>query len=130
MSAVVVEIAQTGKLTRLSETPMAIPGKLRKGDVHRGLHAAEALPAKRSRLAGRARGAALHAEICAARGARATKPILHAFIKETWHATRLESTFFPRAFVPPGATTRCYAMEFIEAPSLKSLLRSRRLARR
>jgi len=51
------------------------------------------------------------------------------FTRETWNATRLQDArFFPRAFVPDGATNRFYAMEFIEAPSLKTLLRSRRLA--
>ena len=29
---------------------------------------------------------------------------------------------FLKAFVPEKATTRCYAMEFVEAPSLKMLL--------
>jgi hypothetical protein len=54
--------------------------------------------------------------------------VLHRFIKEQWNATRLKAEFFPKAFVPENCTTRCYAMEFIEAPSLKTLLRSRRLS--
>jgi serine/threonine protein kinase len=40
----------------------------------------------------------------------------------------VRSGHFPRAFVPAEATARYYAMEFIEAPNLKTLLRSRRLA--
>jgi len=89
--------------------------------------------------------------------AREDEEILELFIKETWNATRLSSgtgvspvrieknsatgdtesnrrdacattEFFPRAFVPENAATRCYAMEFIEAPSLKTFLRSRKLA--
>jgi serine/threonine protein kinase len=36
--------------------------------------------------------------------------------------------FFPRAFVPEGIRHRFYAMEFIDAPTLKTLLRTRRLA--
>jgi len=39
-----------------------------------------------------------------------------------------DNEFFPRAYVIAGATMRFYAMEFIEAPSLKSFLRSRQLA--
>src|SRR5205823_1549561 len=60
--------------------------------------------------------------------ARDNKAVLNHFIRETWNATRLEAEFFVKAFVPENATTRCYAMEFVEAPSLKMLLRSRRLA--
>src|SRR5262249_53225586 len=61
--------------------------------------------------------------------ARESEEVAHLFIRETWNATRLNDTrFFPRAFVPEGATCRYYVMEFIEAPSLSTLLRSRRLA--
>jgi serine/threonine protein kinase len=61
--------------------------------------------------------------------ARENEEVANLFIREAWNATRLQdSRFFPRAFVPEGATRRYYAMEFIEAPSLKMLLRSRRLS--
>ena len=54
--------------------------------------------------------------------------LLHAFIREIWNATRIEADWFVRAEEPEGATARYYVMEFIEAPGLKALLRSRRLA--
>jgi serine/threonine protein kinase len=54
--------------------------------------------------------------------------LLNAFIRETWNATRIEADWFVRATEPEPASARYYLMEFIEAPSLKSLLRSRRLA--
>jgi serine/threonine protein kinase len=61
--------------------------------------------------------------------ARENEEVANLFIKEIWNATRLQDArFFPRAFVPEGATRRYYAMEFMEAPSLKMLLRSRRLS--
>src|SRR6185295_15946072 len=54
--------------------------------------------------------------------------VLNLFVKETWNATRLRAEFFVEAFVPEKATARYYVMEFVEAPSLKMLLASRRLA--
>src|SRR5205823_8519931 len=54
--------------------------------------------------------------------------VLTQFVKETWNATRIQADFFVKAFVPENATKRYYAMEFIDAPSLKTLLSSRRLA--
>gem|GEM_PF-34324 len=54
--------------------------------------------------------------------------LLNAFIRETWNATRIDADWFVRATVPDHATARYYFMEFIDAPSLKTLLRSRRLA--
>ena len=61
--------------------------------------------------------------------ARENEALAGLFTKEVWNSTRLRETqFFPRAFVPETATRRYYAMEFIEAPTLKTLLRSRRLS--
>jgi serine/threonine protein kinase len=60
--------------------------------------------------------------------ARDDESVLTQFVKEMWNATRLQSDFFVPAFVPDNATARYYVMEFIEAPSLKSLFRSRQLS--
>jgi serine/threonine protein kinase len=60
--------------------------------------------------------------------ARDNEAVLNQFVKETWNATRLQAPeFFVKAFVPENVSVRCYAMEFVEAPSLKTLLRSRQL---
>lgn len=45
-----------------------------------------------------------------------------AFLKEAWQATRVESNDFVRSFIPPGKTLRYYIMEYVEAPTLRSLL--------
>jgi serine/threonine protein kinase len=47
---------------------------------------------------------------------------LAAFIREIWHATQLQSDFFPAAFVPGGATVCFYAQEYLHAPTLKKFL--------
>lgn len=50
-----------------------------------------------------------------------------AFLREAWQATRVESTDFVRAFIPPTATLRYYVMDYVEAPTLRSLLATRSL---
>ena len=59
--------------------------------------------------------------------ARTSEAILHLFIKETWNATRLRGEYFVAALLPER-TAHYYVMEFIEAPSLRSLLKARALA--
>ena len=46
------------------------------------------------------------------------------FLREAWQATRVESPDFVRSFIPTGKTLRYYAMEYVEAPTLRSLLRT------
>jgi serine/threonine protein phosphatase PrpC len=127
MSAIVLDIEETGKLKAVSAQPFEIPTTLTKGDAIDGFtlvrpfqHSDRAWLATRDGQRFTLKFAPLEA--------RDNEAVLNQFVKETWNATRLQSGFFPRAFVPEKNTTRCYAMEFIEAPSLKTLLRSRRLA--
>lgn len=47
-----------------------------------------------------------------------------AFLKEAWQATRAESPDFVRAFVPAGKTLRYYGMDYVDAPTLQSLIAS------
>jgi len=133
ISAVVLDIAETGKLKTVSELPLEIPEHLERGRVVDGFellrpfqHSDRVWLAKKTGDAGDD-GQRFTLKF-APLEARDNEEVLHRFVKEIWHATRIDSDFFVRAFVPENATARCYAMEFIEAPSLKSLLRSRRLA--
>lgn len=45
-----------------------------------------------------------------------------AFLKEAWQATRAESNDFVRAFIPPGSVLRYYAMDYVDAPTLTSII--------
>lgn len=126
ISAVVVDIPVLGKLRTVSELPLAIPETLRKGDVIDGFTLVK--PFQHSDRAWLAtRGGQRFTLKFAPVDARDNEQVLNQFVKESWNATRLHAEFFVEAFVPENATTRCYAMEFIEAPSLKMLLGSRRL---
>ena len=128
MSAVVLDIAETGKLKTVSKLPLEIPASLRKGEVVDGFtlmkpfqHSDRAWLATRDGQRFVLKFAPLEA--------LENEEVLNQFVKETWNATRLPaSEFFAKAFLPDNATVRCYAMEFVEAPSLRTLLRSRPLA--
>ena len=128
LSAIVLDIQTTGKLRAEQALPLAIPGRLRKGDVIDGFTLVRPFQSSdRVWLATRdgQRFTLKFAPIEAVE----SEEVANLFIKEIWNATRLhDARFFPRAFVPEGATLRYYAMEFIEARSLKLLLHSRRLS--
>jgi serine/threonine protein phosphatase PrpC len=128
MSAIVLDIEKTGKLRAVKERPLEIPAKLRNRDVIDGFTLIKPFQnADRVWLA--TRGEQKFTLKFAPLEAIENEEILNLFIKETWNATRLQGNeFLPAAFVPEDATARFYAMEFIEAPSLKALLKSRKLA--
>src|SRR5262249_46666954 len=50
-----------------------------------------------------------------------------AFVREAWNATRLASPDLVRAWTPGGTELHCYAMEFVDAPTLRAVLRFGRL---
>jgi serine/threonine protein kinase len=61
------------------------------------------------------------------REAAAVEPLRHAFIREAWNATRLSSPDLVRSWMPESSPLRWYAMEFIDAPTLRATLGTRRL---
>ena len=134
MSVIVIDLKETGKLQAVSQLPLPIPETLRKGQMIDGYELVRPfqnidrvwLAKKPSAEHGGedARWTVKFAPLAA----RDDESVLNAFVKEMWNATRLEAPFFVRAFVPAEATARYYVMEFIEAPSLKSLLKSKPLA--
>ncbi len=128
MSAIVLDIEKTGRLAAVKELPLQIPDKLRKGETVDGFKLVKPFQhSDRTWLA--TRDSARYVLKFAPLEARENEELLNLFIKETWNAERLqEGILFPGAFIPENASVRFYAMEFVEAPSLKSFLRSRRLA--
>lgn len=127
MSAIVLDVAETGKLKAVSELPLDIPASLKRGDVLDGFTLVKAFQ-HNDRVWLATRDGQRFTLKFAPLEARDNEAVLHQFVKEAWNATRLAAEFFAKAFVPENASTRCYAMEFIEAPSLKTLLGSRRLS--
>jgi serine/threonine protein phosphatase PrpC len=127
MSAIVIDVAETGKLRAVSQLPLPIPETLRRGEVIDGYELVR--PFQHSDRVWLATKDDAHWSLkFAPLEARDNEAVLNAFVKEQWNATRLEAPFFVKAFVPEHATARYYVMEFVEAPSLKMLLKSRRLS--
>jgi serine/threonine protein kinase len=57
-----------------------------------------------------------------------TESVRDAFVREAWTATRLSSPDLVRSWLPEDAETfRCYAMEFVDAPTLRTVLKQGRL---
>jgi serine/threonine protein phosphatase PrpC len=125
-SAVVLDVIETGKLKAAGELPLTIPDKLEKGVDVDGYRLLKPLgPNNRVWLAERAGERSLLK--FAPREARDDEQLLNLFLKEQWNAVQLEAEYFVRASVPGDATQRYYVLEYLEAPSLRRLLTTRRL---
>lgn len=55
--------------------------------------------------------------------ARTDEARADAFIRELWRAARIDSPDFVRAFTPAEGSLRYYAMEFVDAPTLRESLK-------
>ncbi len=127
MSAIVLDVTEAGMLYATTQLPLPIPENLTKGTIIDGYelvrpfqHSDRAWLATRDGQRWTLKFAPMEA--------RDSEAVLHQFVKESWNATRVHSAHFAKAFIPVEPSARYYVMEFIEAPSLKTLLRSRHLA--
>lgn len=127
MSAIVLDVAETGKLRSMNDRQLTIPEALHKGDVFDGYQLVRQFQnAERVWLADKD-GMRVVLKF-APREAIDSEAHLNAFTRETWNATRLTEECFARAFEPLGQTARYYVMEFVDAPNLASVLQARRLS--
>lgn len=127
MSAIVIDIAVTGRLRAVSELLLHIPDRLRKGEMIDGYELLRPFQHSDRAWLAQKDGQRWTLKFAPAE-ARGDESVLTQFVKEMWNATRLKGEWFAGAFVPENATARYYVMEFVEAPSLRTLLGSRRLA--
>ena len=128
-SAIVIDIAKTGRLHTVSQRDIRIPDTLRKGEVIDGYelvrpfqHSDRVWLATKDGRRWTIKFAPLEA--------RKDAEILARFVKEAWNAQRAAEAApepFAEAFTPERATARYYVQEFIEAPNLKRVLESRAL---
>jgi serine/threonine protein phosphatase PrpC len=56
-----------------------------------------------------------------------SSPLREAFLREAWNATRFETSFFVKSYRPESGSHDFFIMEYIEAPSLAFLLKSKLL---
>ncbi|HEY2573032.1 MAG TPA: bifunctional protein-serine/threonine kinase/phosphatase [Verrucomicrobiaceae bacterium] len=127
MSAIVLDIAQTGKLRAMNERQLNIPATLRKGDVIDGYELVRAFSGSDRVWLAEKDGNRMVLKF-APREAGDSEAHLNAFTRETWNATRLDAECFVRAQEPAGQSARYYVMEFVDAPGLAAVLAERRLS--
>jgi len=129
MSAVVIDVTHAGRLRAVQASPLQIPETPRKGDILDGYEFVRPF-AGNDRVWLASKDERLWTLKLAPLEARDDEEFLARFIKEAWNAQRAAEAspqHFPAAFTPERATARYYVQEFIEAPSLKGVLKSRAL---
>lgn len=129
MSAVVMDVTKAGKLRAVKSLPLEIPTTLKKGNIIDGYELIRAF-AGTDRVWLACKDERRWTLKFATLEARDDEDLLAHFVKEAWNAQRASEAApvpFVAAFTPERATARYYVQEFIEAPSLKALLKSRRL---
>ncbi len=127
MSAIVLDIAQTGRLRAMKERPLTIPESLKKGDVIDGHELIRGFQGTDRVWLSEKDGQRMVLKF-APKEAIDSEQHLSAFTREAWNATRLDSACFVRAHEPAAQTARYYVMEFVDAPSLASVLETRKLS--
>ncbi len=117
-SAVVVEISGTGDVRQQA---LEVPGVLRAGQVFDGCELLRPLNQTERAWVARRDGHEVVVKFAPER-ARDDEAVRDQFAREIWSVTRFESDFFIHAFVPPTGRTFCYCMEYVAAPTLKTVL--------
>ncbi len=120
-TAVTLRVLETGAARSPREQTLRIPGALHAGDVVDGFTLRRSFRAS-DRIWLAARQGDSFVLKFPQRNAATDETALVAFIREVWHATQLQSEFFPTAFVPETATVRFYAQAYLHAPTLKKFL--------
>ncbi|MDB6005017.1 MAG: serine/threonine protein phosphatase [Prosthecobacter sp.] len=127
MSALVLDIHQTGKLHAMNARTLSIPAVLNKGDEIDGYELVRSFHGTSRVWLAEKDGHRIVMKFAPVEAAESPQH-LQAFTHETWNATRAQSVHFVRAYEPPGQTMRYYVMEFADAPSLAGVLRERTLS--
>lgn len=117
-SAVVMEITEANDAKQMV---MAVPGGLRAGQTFDGCELLRPLNQAERAWVARRDGREVVVKFAPER-ARDDEAVYNQFARETWSVTRFESDFFIHAFVPPDGHTFCYCMEYVQAPTLKTVL--------
>lgn len=125
-SAVVLDLIERGHVGTASRQRLDVPRFLRPGDVFGGHRLERPLdPNERVWLAGGERDPEKRVVLkFPAVDAAEVEELRDAFVREAWNATRLTSPDLVRAWLPESDALRCYAMEFVDAPTLRAVLRS------
>lgn len=121
LTVVTAQVLETGPAHRPAEAAMRVPDKLKAGDVIDGFTLRRSFRAS-DRIWLAARQGDSFVLKFAPREAAQNESARVVFEREIWHATQLQAEFFPAAFVPEYATACYYALEYINAPTLKQFI--------
>ncbi|MEO5961561.1 MAG: bifunctional protein-serine/threonine kinase/phosphatase [Opitutaceae bacterium] len=126
-SAIVLEILDRGHVAVEARQRLEVLRTLRAGDAIDSYFLSRSLDASNrvwlAKNAGGTRVALKFPPLDAADN----PPLRDAFVREAWNATRLVSPDLVRAWTPESGSLRYYAMEYIDAPTLRATLRTARL---
>ncbi len=127
VSAIVLHLEDLADVTEAGRQRLEILASLRSGERVDGYALLKPLaPNERVWLAEAADGGQVVLKF-PPRDAVETEALRTAFVREAWNASRLESPDLVRAWIPEGPTLHCYAMEYIDAPTLATVLQQGRL---
>ena len=127
-SAVVLRIAEPGHLRLKARRDLPIRSGLHRGENVDGYELVRPFAHSASAWLAEKDGVRWTLKFAPAEASE-NEAILTAFIREAWNAGRVSGDdAFVRAFTPPHATALYYVQEFIDAPSLKTVLRNRHLS--
>ena len=127
-TAIVLEIAERGNAAADARQRLEVIAELRVGEVIDGQRLVRPLAeGNRVWLAESAAGGGRMVLKFPPREAAEAEVLRNLFVREAWNATRLNSPDLVRAWMPDGPTLRYYAMEYLEAPTLREGLRGGRL---
>jgi serine/threonine protein phosphatase PrpC len=121
LTVVTVRVLAAGAVHRPIETAVPVPDKLKVGDVIDGFTLRRSFRAS-DRIWLAARQGDSFVLKFAPREAAQNGSARTIFQCEIWHATQIQAEFFPAAFVPENATACYYALEYINAPTLKQFI--------
>lgn len=127
MSALVLDIHQTGRLHAMNARALTIPAVLNKGDKIDGYELLRSFHGTSRVWLAEKDGHRVVMKFAPVEAIDSPQH-LEAFTHETWNATRAQSEHFVRSWEPAGQTMRYYLMEFADAPSLHAVLRERTLS--
>ncbi len=127
-SAIVLDLLASDREGDATLRPLEVVATLRAGDNIDGHRLVRPLAGhERVWLADDAQGTRVALKFPPADAAD-TEALREAFLREARTAVRLASPDLVRAWIPAGSALRCYAMEFVNAPTLRSALLPARLA--
>ncbi|MEI7910919.1 MAG: bifunctional protein-serine/threonine kinase/phosphatase [Verrucomicrobiota bacterium] len=126
MSAIVLDIQQTGRLRTMTHRSLPVPAELKKGDKFDGCELLRAFQGTDRVWLAEKDGQRVVCKFAPVEAAD-SEAHLDAFTRETWNAMRMPPEHFVRAYEPADQTLRYYLMDFVDAPNLRGVLQERLL---